>query len=124
MSVSTTLSSVVGFPGVPEFYPDERIHRRQIARKINEMNNAKFNVTIDVTLSANTGATTITDSRIGFSSAVTPLMGMSLSAAVAIGAGMYCDPPMGKVASTVASIVVHHNITADADKRIRFGIFG
>lgn len=120
---STTNSSVRGLPGVPEFLFDANEHRRQIARKLNALNQGKFNCTVDVTLNASTGATVIADNRIGFNSAVTPLMAFTLAGAVAIATGMWFDAPMGQVQATTATIVVHHNISAAA-ARIRFGIFG
>lgn len=120
---STTNSSVRGLPGVPEFLFDQAEHRRQIARKLNSLNQAKFNCTLDITLNASTGATVLADNRIGFNSAVTPLMAFTLAGAVAIATGMWFDAPMGQVQSTTATIVVHHNISA-AIAKIRFGIFG
>jgi len=120
----TSVSTVVGFPGVPEFLPNSAEHRRQIARRVNSLSIGKINCTVDVTLAANTGATVIADSRIGYYSAVTPLMALSLSGAVAIAAGIWFDAPTGGAGSTTATIVAHHNDTADADKTIRFGIFG
>lgn len=120
----TSVSVVTGFPGVTEFMVDQAEHRRQIARKLNDVNRGKFNCTVDVTLNPNTGATVIADSRIGFFSAVTPLMAHTLSGAVAIATGVWFDLPFGGAGSTANSIVAHHNITADVDKTIRFGIFG
>jgi len=120
----TSVSTVKGFPGVSEYLPNSAEHRRQIARKLNYLNQAKFNCTVDVTLNPNTGSTVIRDSRIHYSSAVTPMMAMTLSAATAIAAGIWFDTPLGGLVSTTESIVAHHNITSDADKTIRFGIFG
>lgn len=121
---NTSLSTIVGFPGVPEMLPNERQHRQAIAKKINQLNLAKFNCTLDVTLNAATGATVIADNRVGFSSAVTPLMAMSLSGAVAIAAGIWCDNVRGSFGTTTATITVHHAINAATDQQIRFGILG
>lgn len=120
----TSVSVTVGFPGVPEFQPNEAAHRKQIARKINSMNVGKFNVTLDVTLNANTGATVISDSRIAYSSAVGPIMPMTLSGSVALAAGIWCNGATAQVASTTASITVHHANAAATDQTIRFVIFG
>lgn len=121
---NTTTSQVSGFPGVQEFMPDANEHRRQMARKINSLNNAKFNVAVDVTLNASTGATVVYDQRIGFRSAITPLMGMSPEGAAAIAAGIWCDGVMGGPGTTTSSITVHHASNASTNQRIRFGIFG
>lgn len=121
---STTVSTVQGFPGVTEFLRDEKEHRRQIALRLNIINSGKFNCTLDVTLNAATGATVIADRRIGFNSAVTPLMALTLNGAGAIAAGVWFDAPRGNTGSTAASIVAHHRINAATDQTIRFGIFG
>lgn len=120
---TTTISTIKGFPGVPEFLPDSEQHRRMMARAINNLNLGKFNCTIDVTLNASTGATVINDARIGFDSAVTPLMPMSLPASLDIGT-IWMDAPKSGFGSTSASIVVHHRIDATTGRKIRFGIFG
>ncbi len=86
---STSVSVTRGFPPVPEYLPDEKEHRRQIARRINTINQGKFNCTVDVTLNPNTGATVISDNRIGYRSAVTPLMALTLSAAAALAVGIW-----------------------------------
>lgn len=124
MASTTTNSRVVGFPGVTLYMPNEGEHRREIAAAINRINRGKFNCTVDVTLNANTGSTLITDNRIGFNTAVSPLMGLSLSASLAIAAGIWFDAPLAAAGATTASITAHHNITADTDKKIRFGLLG
>lgn len=121
---TTTNSLVAGFPGVSPYLSNREEHRRELARATNRLNLAKFNCTKDVTLSANTGSTVIADIRIGYASAVTPLMALSLSAAVAIAAGIWFDSALAAASATSASIVAHHNNTADTDKKVRFGIFG
>lgn len=123
--VSTTTNSIVtGYPAVPFDLPNEKLHRRLLAEAVNRLNRAKFNAVVDVTLNANTGATLITDNRIGHTSAVSPLMALSLSAGVAVAAGIWFDNPLSGGGTTTGSIIVHHNITADVDKKIRFGIIG
>ena len=121
---ATSVSTVQGHPGVPNFTPDANQHRRLMAAAINRHNQAKFNATIDVTLSANTGATIIADNRIGYNSAVTPLMAMTRSAALAIAAGIWFDFPTVGFGSTTASIVAHHTASSVLDAKIRFGILG
>lgn len=124
MSSTTTNSTVAGFPGVVLYQRNADEHRREIAAVVNRINRGKFNCTIDVTLNANTGATLITDNRIGFRSAVSPMMGLSLSASLALAAGIWFEAPLAGTGNTSASIVAHHNNTAETDKKIRFGILG
>ena len=121
---STTVSVIVGFPGLPEINQSDPSTMKRIARKINDLNIAKFNCVIDVTLNANTGATVIADNRIGYNSAVTPLMPMTPSGATAVAAGIWCAGVTSRVAATTASITVHHASAAATDQKIRFGIFG
>jgi hypothetical protein len=55
--------SQVGFPGVPQDSNDERRHRRDLASAVNRHNAGKFNATGQVTLTASTSSTTVTDAR-------------------------------------------------------------
>lgn len=123
--VSTTTNSLtVGFPGIVVDLPDQRVHRRQIAEVVNRINRGKFNAVLDVTLTANTGATLITDNRIGYHSAVSPQMALSRSAALAIAAGIWFDAPMGAGGATSASIVAHHTASSAVDQTLRVLIIG
>lgn len=121
---NTAVSVLVGIPGVANFNPDGDAHRRQMAAAINRQNQGKFNCTVNVTLNPSTGSTTIADNRIGFNSAVTPLMAMTRNAALAIAAGIWFDAPSAQAGSTTASIVAHHTASSAIDQTIRFGIFG
>lgn len=72
-----------GFPGIPKLLPDEKEHRRQIAQMLNErINRGKFNCSVDLTLTANTTTTTLTDERIGYGSFI-ELMAQTAHAATA-----------------------------------------
>jgi hypothetical protein len=59
-----------GYDGVPEMETDQVEHRRKMARKINGLNQGKFNATIDVTLRASQTTTTLTDPRIAATSGI------------------------------------------------------
>ena len=124
MSVTSLSSVAAAHPGVPNFLPDQAQHRRMIANAVNRHNQGKFNATIDITLAANTGATLISDNRIGYNSAVSPMMAMSKSAAFAIACGMWFDTPTVGFGSTTASIVAHHTASSVVNAKIRFGIIG
>lgn len=120
----TSISTLSGHPSVPLWMPDGDQHRRVLAQAVMRHNQAKFNCTIDVTLNANTGATVIADNRIGYYSAVSPLMALTLTGAAAIAAGIWFDPSSPYRTSTSASIVAHHRNNAATDQTIRFGILG
>jgi hypothetical protein len=54
-----------GYQGVPEVLTDSVEHRRQLARLGNNLLQGKLNSVIQVTLTANSGTTTVIDKRIG-----------------------------------------------------------
>lgn len=60
----------VSFDAVPESMTDAVIHRRILAAAINRQGQGKLNVTLEVSLNAAASTTTITDARIGMSSAL------------------------------------------------------
>lgn len=60
------MSAIVkGYPLVPETMPNEVEHRRQLAQGVNGTRSGKLNAVTQVTLTANSTITTLTDSRIG-----------------------------------------------------------
>lgn len=121
---STTLSTVQGFPSVPELLEDQKEHRRRIARKINQINQGKFNCALDVTFNSNTGATIIFDNRIGFGSVVSPGQGLNPAGALVLSYGVWCDTIGTAIASTSGSITVHHTSTTLVTPKARFFILG
>lgn len=54
-----------GYQAVPVALPDEKEHRRQIAQALNNQLAGKLNATLQLTLTANSTTTTVTDARIG-----------------------------------------------------------
>lgn len=117
-----------GLPAVPEYLADDKDHRRKIAQALNQVMRGKINATLDVTLSANSATTIIKDARLGYYSAIAPVMALSASAATALAAGIWFDPTSFKPRSADTlqppQITAHHNNTADADKTVRFLIIG
>ena len=110
---------MTAYQPVPDFLVDEKEHRRQIARQVNGLLQGKLNVALDVTLTANAGNTTITDARIGATSAVVPAMALTVHAASELASGnVYVD------GLTKGSCVVHHSNNAQTDRTIRFLILG
>ena len=108
-----------GAQPVPEFLPDGGEHRRQIARRLNLVQQGKLNASLDVTLAANAASTAVADPRIGFYSVVAPAMAMTAHAAAELASGnLYVD------SLTKGACVVHHSNNAQTDRVIRFLIVG
>jgi ABC-type taurine transport system substrate-binding protein len=113
-----TSSSNPAYQGVAPWIKDESQHRRDMARTINAQLIGKLNVTLDVTLNASAASTTITDARIGYTTAIIPAMAMTADGAAAIAAGIWVDTLKS------GSCVVHHASNAAADQKIRFVFIG
>jgi len=104
---------------VPELLSDDKEHRRQLARAIKSIiSGGKINVTLDVTLTANSATTNIVDARISIQSAIIPGMAMTANAAAAIAAGIWVSNLNN------GSATLNHNNNANTDKSIRFVIIG
>lgn len=74
-----------GYSGVPEMLPDEKEHRRQIARLANGLLQGKQNNVIQVTLTPSSTTTTVIDRRIGANTGIFP-SALTAHAAAALGA--------------------------------------
>lgn len=107
-----------GYPPVPEFMPDDKEHRRQIARRINSLSQGKLNVTIQVTLRPSLTTTPVTDARIGKTSLVVPAMALSPDGAAAIAAGVWVSNILS------GSCTINHASNAAIDQTILFLIIG
>jgi hypothetical protein len=57
--------TVKGYPLVPEVMPNEKEHRRALARAANGATGGKLNAVTQVTLTASSTTTVVTDARIG-----------------------------------------------------------
>ena len=66
-----------------EYMPDEKQHRRELARAVNQAMVGHTNTTLFVTLTASAATTTITDSRISLQTCVA-LMPQTANAAAAL----------------------------------------
>jgi hypothetical protein len=113
-----TLSSNPGYPGVSLWTHDEKQHRRDMARTINNMLIGKMNVTLDVTLNKSATSTTIIDARIGINTAVIPAVALTSDAAQVIDKGVWVDTILS------GSAVVHHSSAPQNDLTIRFVFIG
>lgn len=115
---------MVGFPAVAEFIPDEKEHRRALARASNKQLLGKLNVVLSVTLRASQTSTTIRDARIGAFSAIIPAMATTANAAASIAAGIYVDTITPGVGAMPSSAIIHHASNAATDQTILFVILG
>lgn len=110
--------SKFGYPPIVEFMPDDKEHRRQIARKVNQLLVGKVNVYIDLTLTAGATSTTLTDPRIGYFSTIVPAMAQTANGAAAIVAGIWVS------GVKTGSATINHASNAATDQSIRFNIIG
>lgn len=118
------VNQTFGAQSVPEDMPDERQHRRMMARAIKGLTRGKMNVTFDVTLTANAATTTIRDARLSYDSAICPAMPMTANGAACLAAGIYVDTVTMGAGTVAPSAVVHHRNNAAVDQTIRFTIIG
>ena len=110
-----------GYRGVSRSLPGDSIESvktwvLEAAASINRHNTGKFNVTLDVTLTANAASTTITDARISADCALV-LSPKTSNAAAAIGTTYVSSQTSG-------SAVLTHANNAQTDKTFRIAILG
>lgn len=105
-----------GYPGVATYDDDEVRHRRQIAIVVNNVLSGKTNNTGTLTVTANAGTTTLTDSRIGANSVIL-LMPTTANAAAAL-ANVYFT------AFVDSSCTVNHANNAQTDRIFRYAVIG
>jgi hypothetical protein len=113
-----TSNSNPAYQGVAPWIHDEKQHRRDMARTINALLIGKLNVTLDVTLNRSATSTTITDARIGITTAVIPAVALTSDAAQIIDKGIWVDTIQS------GSAVVHHVSAPQSDLTIRFVFIG
>lgn len=108
------------FQPVPVSMADEKEHRRQMAVKINSVNQGHFNCTNELTLTASAASTTLIDARISPFSFI-GLMPVTAHAAQEISGGTLYIPE-----STMlnGSAVIQHANNSQTDRNFRVGIFG
>jgi hypothetical protein len=106
-----------GYDGVPDWEASESEHRRKLARAINRINGGKLNCTLDVTLRAGQGTTTIIDPRIAATSFLS-WMPQTASASAAERAGIYVS------SRAKGAAVLNHAVNAAADQILTILILG
>jgi hypothetical protein len=105
-----------GYQAPPEILSNSGEHRRQLARAVRGLMEGKANVTLDVTLAANAASTTVSDSRIGFYSALI-LVPLSADAAAALPTTFISTLSKGVA-------VLSHANAASTDRSFRLVILG
>lgn len=109
MTITSPRSTAKSYTPPPVEGPDED-HRRKLALAIAEVLRGKINVTKTVTLTANAASTTVTDSRIGATTALI-LVPTTSNAAVALGTTYQTYPN-----ATANQAVLNHANNAQTDK--------
>jgi len=106
----------IGTNPVPRSWASEADHRGRLADAINNILRGKLNITGEVTLTASSATTTLTDPRIGSGSVIV----MQPTTANAAGAlsGLYFGTPGD------GTITINHANNAQADKTFRYAIIG
>lgn len=108
------------FESVPEYLPDEKEHRRKLARAANRHNEGKFNAFIDFTLAANVTSSTLRDARLGYYTTIL-FMPMTPHAAAEIAAGTMYIPQATMLSSQA---VIQHANNSQTDRTFRFLLIG
>lgn len=110
--------SVERYPGrrtVQPDMPDERRHRQEMARAIQQLFQGQNNATLQVTLDADVTATTVEDARISQQTAAV-LVPMTADAAAALGT-TYCVPSAGQ-------LIINHGSAASTDRTFQLALIG
>lgn len=108
----------MSYPAIPITYPDDTQHRRVIAEKVNQINQAKFNCFIDFTLTHDADSSLLKDARLGAYSFL-GFMPMTANAAAELTA-LYI--PQATMVNGQAE--VFHSNSATTDRSYRVGILG
>lgn len=105
-----------GYQGVPVMLADEKEHRRQIAQAVNQQLTGKLNAVLQVTLTASSTTTTVTDKRIG-ANTYFGFQPLTADAAAALG-GLYVS------SQTNGSATLTHASTATVDRTFNVLLIG
>lgn len=120
--MTTASTASIGFQNVPYSMPDERAHRKKLAEGVNNALGGKMNATLNVTLtSSSASSTTLTDSRIGYYSAIFPAMALTQHAAAELASGNLYIP---QATITKGQAVIQHTTNTQSDRTFRFLIIG
>lgn len=111
-------TSRTGRSRVPEVMPDHTEHRRQIARRLNDVIGGKMDVGFDVQLTSNSGSTTVNDARIGYYSCIIACGALTPNAKADLAAGIQIS---GMIKG---QCTINHRNSSDGNRWIRLAILG
>ena len=106
-----------GRPFAQEDMPDEKQHRRQIARVLNQVMKGHLNNTLSVTLTVSSATTVVNDPRISISTAAHFMPTTAHAAAEIAAGGFYAVPAQGVLTIT-------HANNANADRTFNVSLNG
>jgi hypothetical protein len=109
--------SIISYPVPPADNTDAERHRRQIAQGVALLMNGKSNNIIDVTLTANAAATTVSDARIGVTT-------FPIAVAVTANAAAITAPYVVDSSRVNGSFILVHANDANADKTFKLTLVG
>jgi hypothetical protein len=104
-------------PRVPEYQPDDKEHRRQIARSLNLAMSGHLDCTIMVTLTPSVASTTVTDARIGVNTAAIAVPLTADASAEQAAGGFYVRVSDG-------SMTIYHANSAATGRIFMFALLG
>lgn len=108
--------TIRAFP--PFGLPGKSLFERETIRRINELLQGRANVTLEVTLAAGAGSTTVRDARLSEQSHIDP-MPLTANAAAEKAAGT-----MWVSAQTAGEATITHANNAQTDRTFRLAILG
>jgi len=108
-----------GIQAVQEVMPNEKEHRRQLARAINLMQSGRIRATLDFTLAANQSSSKVTDPRIGYYTAIQWLPMTAHAASEAASGNMYVP----QATMVTGSAAINHSNLTTTDRTFRLMIF-
>lgn len=111
-------------PSCPLYSNNENLHRTQIAQVAQNAAKGWINCTLSVTLNPSATTTTISDSRIGLTTAIIPAMATTADGATAIKNGIWVSNIISAVGATPGSATLNHSGNAASDQTITFVLIG
>lgn len=106
----------MSYTPVPQVLSDEKEHRRKLATAINALQQGRLNALTEVTLTANSATTTLTDSRLSVDSFI-GLMPTTANAAGALST-TYID------GQNKGTAIIHHANNAQMDRTFTILVIG
>lgn len=117
MTIPPTQVYGPGRPLAQEDMPDERQHRRQLARTVNLAMRGQSNNSMQVTLAASVATTTVIDARLSINTALHLIPLTADAAAEVAGGALYVVPAAGQA-------VIHHANAASTDRTFMASMIG